>query len=50
LLKSKLWALALKAGSGINGSNFKDFNISISLSQLDEINITAIVIPISLTM
>tara|TARA_R110000737_G_scaffold36970_2_gene56767 strand:- start:5031 stop:7838 length:2808 start_codon:yes stop_codon:yes gene_type:complete len=43
LLKSKQWALALTAGSGINGSNFKDFNISISLSELGEQHITAIV-------
>ena len=43
LLKSKQWALALTAGSGINGSNFKDFNISISLSELGAKNITAIV-------
>lgn len=43
LLKSKQWALALTAGSGINGSNFKDFNINISLSELGEQNITSIV-------
>lgn len=43
LLKSKQWALALTAGSGINGSNFKDFNISISLSELGEQHITSIV-------
>jgi len=43
LLKSKQWALALTAGSGINGSNFKDFNISISLSELGEKNINAII-------
>ena len=43
LLKSKQWALALTAGSGINGSNFKDFNINISLSDLGEKNINSIV-------
>tara|TARA_R110002167_G_scaffold256554_1_gene462990 strand:+ start:26507 stop:29302 length:2796 start_codon:yes stop_codon:yes gene_type:complete len=43
LLKSKQWALALTAGSGINGSNFKDFNISISLSELGKKNISAII-------
>ncbi|WP_085298033.1 insulinase family protein [Cognaticolwellia mytili] len=43
LLKSKQWALALTAGSGINGSNFKDFNINISLSELGEKNINAII-------
>ena len=43
LLKSKQWALALTAGSGINGSNFKDFNISISLSKLGQKHITSIV-------
>jgi secreted Zn-dependent insulinase-like peptidase len=43
LLKSKQWALALTAGSGINGSNFKDFNISISLSELGEKNIKSII-------
>lgn len=43
LLKSKQWALALTAGSGINGSNFKDFNINISLSDLGEENISSII-------
>lgn len=42
-LKSKQWALTLTAGSGINGSNFKDFNISISLSDLGEKNISSII-------
>jgi len=32
LLKKKQWAMGLTAGSGINGSNFKDFNISIQLT------------------
>ena len=36
ILKQKQWAMALTAGSGINGSNFKDFNISISLTELGE--------------
>ena len=35
-LKQKQWAMGLTAGSGINGSNFKDFNISISLTELGE--------------
>ncbi|GAA6173153.1 insulinase family protein [Colwellia sp. KU-HH00111] len=35
-LKQKQWAMELTAGSGINGSNFKDFNISISLTKLGE--------------
>ncbi len=43
LLKSKQWALGLTAGSGINGSNFKDFNISISLTDLGATNINAII-------
>ena len=43
LLKSKQWALALTAGSGINGSNFKDFNINISLSELGEQNTKSII-------
>lgn len=43
LLKNKQWALALTAGSGINGSNFKDFNINISLSDLGEENISSII-------
>ncbi|MEW6989486.1 insulinase family protein [Colwelliaceae bacterium 6441] len=34
LLKKKQWALGLTAGSGVNGYNFKDFNISIRLSAL----------------
>lgn len=32
LLKANQWAMGLTAGSGINGSNFKDFNISIQLT------------------
>ena len=43
LLKQKQWAMSLTAGSGINGSNFKDFNISISLTPLGEANINNIV-------
>ena len=33
LLKNKKWALGLTAGSGINGSNFKDFNINMQLTE-----------------
>ena len=33
-LKHKQWALGLIAGTGINGYNFKDFNISIPLTEL----------------
>ena len=36
LLKHKQWAMALTAGAGINGSNFKDFNISIALTEKGE--------------
>lgn len=43
LLKSKQWALSLTAGSGVNGSNFKDFNISISLSDLGAQHVNNIV-------
>ena len=43
LLKQHQWALALTAGSGINGSNFKDFNISIALTELGEAHLTKIV-------
>ncbi|WP_091987465.1 insulinase family protein [Pseudoalteromonas denitrificans] len=32
ILKDKGWLNSLTAGGGINGSNFKDFNISISLT------------------
>ncbi|MBS3798865.1 insulinase family protein [Pseudoalteromonas sp. BDTF-M6] len=32
LLKSQGWINALSAGGGINGSNFKDFNISLALT------------------
>jgi len=35
-LKHEQWAMSLTAGSGINGSNFKDFNISISLTEYGE--------------
>jgi insulysin len=35
-LKKQRWALSLTAGSGVNGSNFKDFNLSISLTELGE--------------
>ena len=42
-LKQEQWAMGLTAGSGINGSNFKDFNISISLTELGENHIDDIV-------
>ena len=43
LLKSKQWSLGLSAGSGVNGSNFKDFNISIQLTEEGENHINDIV-------
>ena len=43
LLKYKQWAIRLTAGSGINGSNFKDFNVSISLTDLGECHIDEII-------
>lgn len=42
-LKMKQWAFRLTAGSGINGSNFKDFNISVALTELGEQHINDIV-------
>jgi secreted Zn-dependent insulinase-like peptidase len=42
-LKKHQWAFALTAGAGINGSNFKDFNISIALTELGETNIIAVI-------
>jgi len=42
-LKQEQWAMGLTAGSGINGSNFKDFNISISLTELGENHINDII-------
>jgi insulysin len=42
-LKKHQWALALTAGSGINGSNFKDFNISIALTELGEEHLNEVV-------
>lgn len=42
-LKKQQWALALTAGSGINGSNFKDFNISIALTELGEQHLNEVV-------
>jgi secreted Zn-dependent insulinase-like peptidase len=42
-LKQKQWAMGLTAGSGINGSNFKDFNISISLTEQGETYIDEII-------
>ncbi|MEI8616969.1 hypothetical protein P4S63_04535 [Pseudoalteromonas sp. B193] len=32
ILKEQGWINALSAGGGINGSNFKDFNISLALT------------------
>lgn len=32
-LKRKQWAMSLTAGGGINASNFKDFNISLQLTE-----------------
>lgn len=43
LLKKQQWGMGLTAGSGINGSNFKDFNISISLTELGEQHIDEII-------
>lgn len=42
-LKQEQWAMGLTAGSGINGSNFKDFNISISLTELGESHIDDVI-------
>jgi len=42
-LKKHQWALALTAGAGINGSNFKDFNISIALTELGEAHLNEVV-------
>lgn len=42
-LKHQQWAFRLTAGAGISASNFKDFNISISLTQAGEKNIDNIV-------
>lgn len=43
LLKKHQWAFALTAGSGINGSNYKDFNVCITLTQLGEQHINSII-------
>lgn len=42
-LKHEQWAMGLTAGSGINGSNFKDFNISITLTEYGEQHLDDIV-------
>ncbi|QOL24449.1 insulinase family protein [Thalassotalea sp. LPB0316] len=42
-LKQQHWALRLSAGSGIHGSNFKDFNISISLTEKGEAHVDEII-------
>jgi secreted Zn-dependent insulinase-like peptidase len=43
ILKQQQWATGLSAGSGINGSNFKDFNISIRLTEQGETRIDEII-------
>ena len=43
VLKKHNWALGLTAGSGINGYNFKDFNISIRLTEQGEHHIDEII-------
>ncbi|GLX77537.1 peptidase M16 [Thalassotalea insulae] len=43
LLKSKHWALGLTAGAGVNGYNFKDFNISIRLTDIGEQHVDDII-------
>lgn len=43
LLKRNQWALGLTAGSGINGSNFKDYNVSIALTEEGEAHIDEII-------
>ncbi|WNC69575.1 insulinase family protein [Thalassotalea nanhaiensis] len=35
-LKNKQWAMALTSGGGVNGANFKDFNISLRLTEEGE--------------
>ena len=42
-LKQQQWALSLTAGSGVHGYNFKDFNISIRLTELGEQHIPDII-------
>jgi len=42
-LKKQGWALGLTAGSGVNGSNFKDFNLSISLTERGQEHINEII-------
>lgn len=42
-LKNQHWALGMSAGAGINGSNFKDFNLSIALTEKGEENIEEII-------
>jgi secreted Zn-dependent insulinase-like peptidase len=42
-LKKEQWAIKLTAGSGINGSNFKDFNINISLTEIGKSHINDII-------
>lgn len=42
-LKQRQWAMALTSGGGVNGSNFKDFNINIRLTELGEQHIDDII-------
>ena len=43
LLKKNQWALGLTAGSGVNGYNFKDFNVSIRLTKAGEAHVDDII-------
>ena len=43
LLKKRQWAMSLTAGSGVNGSNFKDFNIGLTLTEKGEQHINEII-------
>lgn len=38
LLREKNWVVSLSAGGGIEGPNFKDFNINLQLTELGEAN------------
>lgn len=42
VLKQKGWVSALSAGGGIQGSNFKDFNISMQLTDLGALHVQEI--------
>ena len=43
LFKKNQWAMSLTAGSGINGSNFKDFNVSVRLTAKGEHHVDDII-------